>query len=145
MAQSTGGAHPLPERIATRIKSLLASAPDPRQADHFLSRLERESPPAFERIVSSQAALRFAIVTFAYSHFLGETILRYPEWLLQVATAGDLHRGWHRVVEPVGRLCVDELIAVLDDAEVGHLLVGDRCQHVDQRVPDREYIHGRGT
>src|SRR5205823_2083271 len=52
-----------------------------------------ESPAAFERISSSAAALRYAIVTFSYSNFLGETVLRYPEWLLQIATAGDLHRA----------------------------------------------------
>jgi glutamate-ammonia-ligase adenylyltransferase len=71
---------------------LLASVPDPAQARHFLNRLERESPAAFERIVSSPAALRYSIVTFSYSNFLGEAILRYPEWLLQAATSGDLHR-----------------------------------------------------
>jgi glutamate-ammonia-ligase adenylyltransferase len=82
----------LPERIATRIKILLASAPDRVQARRFLDRLERESPAGFERIASSPAALRYCITTFAYSNFLAETVLRYPEWLLQVATSGDLHR-----------------------------------------------------
>ena len=82
----------MPERIATRIKLLVETAPDPAEARAFLSRLEREKPAAFERIVSSPAALRNAITTFAYSHFLGEAILRYPEWLLQVTAAGDLHR-----------------------------------------------------
>jgi glutamate-ammonia-ligase adenylyltransferase len=93
LVQLTVGAQPLPERIATRIRILLASVPDPDQAKHFLNRLQRESPAAFERIASSPAALRYAIVTFSYSNFLGETVLRYPEWLLQVATAGDLHRA----------------------------------------------------
>jgi glutamate-ammonia-ligase adenylyltransferase len=92
LAQLTVGAQPLPERIATRIKILLASVPGPAQAHHFLNRLQRESPAAFERFASSPAALRYSIVTFSYSNFLAETILRYPEWLLQVATSGDLHR-----------------------------------------------------
>jgi len=92
LAQLTVGAQPLPERIATRIKILLASVPDPAQARHFLNRLQRESPAAFERFASSPAALRYSIVTFSYSNFLAETIMRYPEWLLQVATSGDLHR-----------------------------------------------------
>ncbi len=82
----------MPERIATRISLLVETAPDPAEARVFLGRLERETPAAFERIVSSPAALRYAVTTFAYSHFLGEEILRHPEWLLQVASAGDLHR-----------------------------------------------------
>ena len=92
MANLTVGAPPLPERIATLIEILLASVPDPVQARRFLTRLRIESPAAFERFASSPAALRYAIVTFSYSSFLAETILRYPEWLLQVATSGDLHR-----------------------------------------------------
>src|SRR4030095_10898957 len=83
----------LPERIAARIKMLLASVPDPEQAQYFLQRLETEAPAAFERITSSPAALRYSIVTFSYSNFLAQAILRYPEWLLQVATSGDLHKA----------------------------------------------------
>ncbi len=71
---------------------LVESSPDPEQAHRFLTRLEREWPAAFERIASSPAALRYCISTFAYSHFLGEAILRYPEWLPQIATSGDLDR-----------------------------------------------------
>ena len=92
MVQLTAGPQPLPERIATRITILLASSPDPERARHFLNRLQRESPAAFERFASSPAALRYAIVTFSYSNFLAETVLRNPEWLLQVTTSGDLHR-----------------------------------------------------
>jgi glutamate-ammonia-ligase adenylyltransferase len=92
LAKLTSSPHTLPERIATRIEILLASSPDPAQARHFLNRLERESPAAFERISSSAAALRFCIAAFSYSNFLGSAILRYPEWLLQVGSGGDLHR-----------------------------------------------------
>ncbi|HTM49436.1 MAG TPA: hypothetical protein VL285_12165 [Bryobacteraceae bacterium] len=79
--------------------------PDPIQAERFLHRLEQEAPAAFERIASSPAALRYALVTFSYSHFLSEAILRYPEWLLQVSTVGDLHRV----------LSVEEISARLDE------------------------------
>jgi len=92
LARLTASPHSIPERIATRIEILLASAPDPVQARHFLNRLERESPAAFERISSSAAALRYCIAVFSYSNFLGSAILRYPEWLLQVAAGGNLHR-----------------------------------------------------
>src|SRR6185295_11235246 len=70
----------------------LASVPDPAQAQQYLHRLETEAPAAFERIASSPAALRYSIVTFSYSNFLAQAVLRYPEWLLQVATSGDLHQ-----------------------------------------------------
>ena len=49
-------------------------------------------PPAFERILSSRAALRHAITIFSYSNFLSEAILQSPEWLLQVAASGDMYR-----------------------------------------------------
>src|SRR5262245_12087450 len=71
---------------------LLASAPDPVQARHYLHRLESESPGAFERIASSPATLRYTIVTFSYSNFLAQAVLRYPEWLIQASSSGDLHR-----------------------------------------------------
>src|SRR5258705_14013979 len=74
------------------MQTLMASVHVPVRVCQFLNRLERESPAAFERFASSPAALRYSIVTFSYSNFLSETILRYPEWLLQVAASGDLHR-----------------------------------------------------
>jgi glutamate-ammonia-ligase adenylyltransferase len=82
----------IPERIATRVQLLLASVPDPDEALHFLERLRHDSPAAFDRISSSPAALRYAIATFSYSRFLAEAVLRRPEWLLQLANSGDLHR-----------------------------------------------------
>lgn len=85
-------AHGLPERIATRIRLLTDASPDPAQARHFLGRLERENAAVFERIATSPAALRYAIAAAAYSHFLGESISRNPEWVLQMAGSGDLHR-----------------------------------------------------
>jgi glutamine synthetase adenylyltransferase len=88
MARLGGG---IPERIATRIRLLLGSVPDPDEALHFLESLRHDFPAAFDRISSSAAALRYLITTFSYSRFLSEAVLRRPEWLLQAATAG-LHR-----------------------------------------------------
>src|SRR5207244_1823710 len=34
----------------------------------------------------------FEETIFSYSKFLSEAVLRYPEWLLQLTTSGDLHR-----------------------------------------------------
>jgi len=82
----------IPERIGARIQSLLASVPDPDEALHFLERLRQDGPAAFNRISSSPAALRCLITTFSYSRFLSEAVLQRPEWLLQAADPGDLHR-----------------------------------------------------
>jgi [glutamine synthetase] adenylyltransferase / [glutamine synthetase]-adenylyl-L-tyrosine phosphorylase len=82
----------IPERIRARIQSLLAAVPDPDEALHFLERLREDCPAAFNRISSSLAALRCLITTFSYSRFLSEAVLQHPEWLLQAASRGDLHR-----------------------------------------------------
>jgi glutamate-ammonia-ligase adenylyltransferase len=82
----------IPERITARIQSLLASVPDPDEALHFLERLRQDFPAAFNRISSSPAALRCLVTTFSYSRFLSEAVLQRPEWLLQAAEPGDLHR-----------------------------------------------------
>jgi hypothetical protein len=39
-------------------------------------------------------ALRYALTIFSYSHFLADAVIRYPEWLLEIAAARDLHRGF---------------------------------------------------
>jgi glutamate-ammonia-ligase adenylyltransferase len=82
----------IPERIRARIQSLLAAVPDPDEALHFLERMRQDGPAAFNRITSSPAALRCLITTFSYSRFLSEAVLQHPEWLLQAADTGDLHR-----------------------------------------------------
>ena len=82
----------IPERIMARIQSLLASVPDPDEALHFLERLRQDCSAAFNRIASSPAVLRSLITAFSYSRFLSEAVLQHPEWLLQAADPGDLHR-----------------------------------------------------
>ncbi len=82
----------MPERIAARIQVLLASVPDPDASIRYLERLRQEAPSGFERIVSSQSALRCTVNVFSYSRFLGESILQNPEHILQVANSGSLYR-----------------------------------------------------
>ena len=82
----------LPERIAKRIRLLLASVPDAEAARRSLERLRLESPSAFGRIASSPAALRCAVNLFSYSRFLSETILKNPERILQVSSSGSFYR-----------------------------------------------------
>jgi len=82
----------LPERIAARIHLLLSAAPEAETSLRYLERLRQEAPSAFDRIVSSRAALRYAISLFSYSGFLSEAVLRNPELILQVANSGSFYR-----------------------------------------------------
>lgn len=82
----------LPERVATRIHLLLGSTPDPESAARYLEQLRQESPPAFERIASSPAALRCAVNLFSYSRFLSDAVMRNPERILQVSNSGSFYR-----------------------------------------------------
>jgi glutamate-ammonia-ligase adenylyltransferase len=80
------------ERTQARIRSLLATVPDPDEALHFLELLREDNPAAFNRLSSSAAVLRCLITTFSYSRFLSEAVLQHPDWLLHAADPGDLHR-----------------------------------------------------
>src|ERR1039458_7316870 len=102
----------IPERIRARIQSLLASVPDPDEALHFLERLRQDCPAAFNRIASSPAALRCLITTFSYSRFLSEAVLQHPEWLLQAADPGDLHRML-AAEEFAGRVVLPDLLSFI--------------------------------
>src|SRR5258707_1083858 len=53
-----------------------------------------EAPAGAEQILQDQTALRYALTIFSYSRFLADAVIRYPEWLLEMAAAGDLHRGF---------------------------------------------------
>ena len=80
---------------ATRtIAALLPSLPNPDASTHFLNRLIAEAPDAARKITSDQNALRCALTVFSYSRFLADAVIRYPQWLLEIAAARDLHRGF---------------------------------------------------
>jgi glutamate-ammonia-ligase adenylyltransferase len=83
----------LPERIARRIQLLLASVPDPPAVERYLERLLHESPSAFDRIISSAAALRCAVNIFSYSRFLSDAVLKKPERILEVSASGSFYRA----------------------------------------------------
>src|SRR6266542_4390167 len=82
----------IPERIQARMQKLLAAVPDPDKALHFLERFRLEHRAAFDRVISSPLSLQYLITIFSYSIFLGEAVLQYPEWLLQTASSGSMHR-----------------------------------------------------
>src|ERR1019366_6173519 len=65
----------------------LTLAPDPESVRHFLGRLRQDSPSAYQRLMTTPAALRCAVSLFSYSRFLSESVLRDPERLLRVAAS----------------------------------------------------------
>ncbi len=77
---------------AELVERLLAPAADPDQAARFLARLRQETPPGFERIASSPAALRAAIAVFSCSNFLAEAVLREPERIFEALDAAHFGR-----------------------------------------------------
>jgi len=78
-------------QIAT---AMLPALPNPDDAVHYLKRLYDESPDAARRLAGDRNALRYALTIFAYSRFLAKAIVQNPEWILELAAAGDLHRGF---------------------------------------------------
>ncbi len=84
----------LPAATIQAISALLPSLPNPDGSVHFLNRLIAEVPEAARRITADGNTLRYALTIFSYSRFLADAVVRYPEWLLEIAAARDLHRGF---------------------------------------------------
>ena len=78
-------------RVAT---AYLPSLPNPEDSIHFLNRLFAEAPDAAAEFAADAMALRYALTIFSYSRFLADAVIRYPGWLLDIARARDLHRGF---------------------------------------------------
>ncbi len=74
--------------------ALLPSLPNPDDSVHFLKRLIAEQPAAAREIAENPAALRYALTIFSYSRFLADSVVRYPEQLMEIAVKRDLHRGF---------------------------------------------------
>jgi glutamate-ammonia-ligase adenylyltransferase len=76
------------------VQALLPSLPNPLDAVRFLNRLIAEAPVEAVRIVQNPVALRYALAIFSHSRFLSDAVIRYPEWLIDIAARQDLHRGF---------------------------------------------------
>jgi glutamate-ammonia-ligase adenylyltransferase len=83
-----------PASALQAISALLPSLPNPESSVHFLHRLLAEAPDAAKKITDDRNALRCALTIFSYSRFLADAVIRYPEWLLEIAAKRDLHRGF---------------------------------------------------
>lgn len=86
-------AEDLSEELQARFRSLLAVCADPDSALHFLDRLRREQPAAFERLSASATALQVLIALFSCSRFLSEAVLVYPDAIDELVERGDLYRA----------------------------------------------------
>ena len=84
----------LPPGASRRVSKLLPSLPNPDDSIRFLNRLIAEAPVAALQITEDKDALGYALTIFSYSRFLADAVIRYPEWLLEIAAARDLHRGF---------------------------------------------------
>lgn len=82
----------LPEDLQGRLRALLKTSADPDQSLHFLDRLQREQPQAFERMAESNAALQVLVAVFSQSRFLSEAVLVHPDWAESLVASGDLYR-----------------------------------------------------
>jgi len=82
----------VPEAALTRVRLLLAAAADPDAAVHYICRLAKERPGAFQRIGVSPAGLQYVVTVFSSSRFLSEAVLANPEWIQKLPADGDLHR-----------------------------------------------------
>lgn len=76
--------------IVRKIHALVASAPLPDQALHFLDRMREERPQALHRLGSSPSGLQALLAIFGNSCFLSDAILRNPEWLEELLNTQSL-------------------------------------------------------
>ena len=68
-----------------QVKVLLASAPDPDAAIHYLVSLKQNQPDAFARLVPQPTVLKYLVTVASFSRFLSEEILQNPRWLEEVS------------------------------------------------------------
>ena len=84
----------LPPNAIRTITALLPSLPNPDDSIHYMNRLVAEAPAGAREIASDPTALRYTLTVFSWSRFLSEAIIRHPGWMMEIATARDLHRGF---------------------------------------------------
>ena len=83
--------------LASALPALLTDAPDPDSALILFDRLVNDGPPETLRLLERHHRLtHYAIVVFAYSQFLGETLLRNPDLLPPIVQEKSLDRSFSR-------------------------------------------------
>jgi len=82
----------LPPAALQRFDLLLAASSAPEDGLRYFARLREVQHASFQRLTRSTAGLRYLIAVFTHSRFLAEEILEHPQWVEQLAEAGDLLR-----------------------------------------------------
>lgn len=89
LARLTSG---LPLEWQDRICWLLAAAPSPDEALHYLERFQAEQPATFQRMAETGSGLQLLVAVFSYSRFLSEAVLLNPDWIQELADGTALQR-----------------------------------------------------
>ena len=83
--------------LASALPAMLTDAPDPDSALMLFDRLVNDGPPETLRLLERHHHLAlYAIVVFAYSQFLGETLLRNRDLLPPIVQEKSLDRSFSR-------------------------------------------------
>jgi glutamate-ammonia-ligase adenylyltransferase len=70
----------------------VAHLPAPEQSLHFLHRLQQEAPAAYQSLLASPDAVNHFLTLASYSVFLTESVIRHPDWLVDLSRSGTLQR-----------------------------------------------------
>ncbi|HYA24418.1 MAG TPA: hypothetical protein VEF05_09675 [Terriglobales bacterium] len=83
--------------LASRFPAMLADAPDPDSALAFFDRLVSDgSPETLQLFEQHHHLAHYALIVFAHSQFLGETLLRNPDLLSSILQEKTLDRSFSR-------------------------------------------------
>ena len=116
----------LPEQTAT-LRVLLRQSPDPDSALNHLERFLKNAAAAEEPFVPGGHRLPVLVMLFGHSHFLAETLFRYPELLEWALDEDRLYRllSTEEIRSELG--CLPSDIA---DAEAAHTLARFKRMHL---------------
>ena len=84
----------LSSAAARSVSALLPSLPNPDDAVHFLNRLTAQAPDAARRITDDPRRAALRPDRLLLQPFPRRLVIRFPEWLIEIADARDLHRGF---------------------------------------------------
>jgi glutamate-ammonia-ligase adenylyltransferase len=89
--------HRISPTLASTLPAMLADAPDPDSALIYFDRLVNEGLHETLQLLEQHHHLaHYALMVFAHSQFLGETLLRNPELLLSILQEMSLDRSFSR-------------------------------------------------
>jgi len=82
----------IPSQTLQQLLLQVDTSPDPAQVLQSIQNFLGASPDVFKEIAEQPAALRYLITVFGYSAFLSDAVTRNPSWLMELVSAGNMHR-----------------------------------------------------